>query len=48
MTAIMTYTCCSDLMHGPLSRRGFIQGTAAGAAALTLAPFPVLAAEGKY
>jgi carbonic anhydrase len=35
-------------MHGPLSRRGFIQGTAAGAAALTLAPFPSLAAEGKY
>ena len=38
----------SDLLRGRLSRRRFIQGAAAGAAALTLAPFPALAAEGKY
>jgi carbonic anhydrase len=48
MTIIQTCTCCSDLLQGRLSRRRFIQGAAAGAAALTLAPFPALAAEGKY
>ena len=48
MTIIQTCTCCSDLLQGRLSRRGFMQGAAAGAAALTLAPFPALAAEGKY
>ena len=48
MTIMTTCTCCSDLLQGRLSRRGFMQGAAAGAAALTFAPFPALAAEGKY
>jgi carbonic anhydrase len=48
MTIMTTCTCCSDLLQGRLSRRGFMQGTAAGAAALTFAPFPALAAGGKY
>jgi carbonic anhydrase len=48
MTIMQTCTCCSDLLQGRLSRRGFMQGAAAGAASLTFTPFPALAAEGKY
>ena len=43
-----TCTCCSDLLGGRLSRRGFMQGAAAGTAALALSPSIALAAEGKY
>lgn len=43
-----TCSCCTDLLHGRLSRRSFIQGATAGAAALTLVPQIALAAEGKY
>jgi len=43
-----TCSCCTDLLHGRLSRRSFIQGATAGAAALTLAPRIAFAAEGKY
>jgi carbonic anhydrase len=48
MSIITSCTCCTDLLQGRLSRRGFMQGAAAGAAALTFAPFPALAAESKY
>jgi carbonic anhydrase len=43
-----TCTYCSDLLGGRLSRRGLMQGAAAGAAALALSPSFALAAEGKY
>jgi len=48
MTAIATCTCCTDFARGHFSRRGFLQASAAGAAALTLPAFPAFAAEGKY
>ncbi len=48
MSIITSCTCCTDLLSGRLSRRGFMQGAAAGAVALTFAPFPALAAESKY
>ncbi len=41
-------SCCTDLLRGQFSRRRFLQGAAAGTAALTLAPGFAFAAEGKY
>ena len=41
-------SCCSDLLSGAFSRRRFIQGASAGAAAAMLSPFTALAAEGHY
>jgi carbonic anhydrase len=41
-------TCCGDLLRGVFSRRHFIRGTAASAAALALAPQFALAATGNY
>ncbi len=43
-----TCSCCADLMGGQLSRRRFIQGSAVGAAAMALSPWPALAATGNY
>ena len=40
--------CCTDLLRGQFSRRGFIQATALGAAAVTLAPYSAFAATGNY
>jgi carbonic anhydrase len=40
--------CCNDLMRGAFSRRRFIAGAAATGAALAMAPFAALAAEGHY
>jgi carbonic anhydrase len=48
MTMMTTCNCCADLLDGRLSRRGFMQGAAAGAATLSLGAFPAFAAEGKY
>jgi hypothetical protein len=45
---MMTCTCCADFAHGRLTRRGFIQGAAVGAAGLALAPSFALAASGNY
>jgi carbonic anhydrase len=49
MTALIrtTCTCCTPFQRGQFSRRGFVQATALGAAALTLSPYFALAAEGK-
>ena len=41
-------SCCGDLLRGAFSRRNFIQGAAATAATLALAPGLALAAEGNY
>ena len=41
-------SCCSDLLSGAFSRRRFIQGASASAAAAMLSPFTALAAEGHY
>jgi len=48
MTFISSCACCGDLLQGAFSRRRFIQGAAAAGAATMLAPYSVLAAEGKY
>ena len=40
--------CCNDLMRGAFSRRRFMTGAAATGAALAMAPFAAIAAEGHY
>ena len=40
--------CCSDLLRGAFSRRRFMAATAAGGAAVVLAPYFAFAAEGNY
>ena len=41
-------SCCSDLLLGAFSRRSFVKGAAAGAAAAVLTPYFALAASGNY
>ena len=45
---MMTCTCCTDFALRRLTRRGFIQAAAVGAAGLALAPSFALAATGTY
>ena len=41
-------TCCGDRLRGMFNRRRFMQGAAAGGAALVLQPYFALAATGHY
>ena len=41
-------SCCGDLLRGAFSRRSFVKGAAAGAAAAVLTPYFALAASGNY
>lgn len=41
-------SCCSDLMRGAFSRRGFIRGAAVGVASAALSPLTALAAKRQY
>ena len=43
-----TCACCDDFLRSPFSRRRFLQGAAAGTAALAFSPYAAFAAEGKY
>ncbi|MBX9842485.1 MAG: twin-arginine translocation signal domain-containing protein [Xanthobacteraceae bacterium] len=43
-----TCPCCSDLLRGQFSRRGFMQGAAAAGAVLAMSSSVALAASGNY
>ena len=47
MSFHLSCACCNDLMGGAFSRRGFMTGAAASAAASAIAPYAAFAAEGR-